>query len=163
MHCGEIVICNIRLPKNKPQKYCSRSDCQNARRQEWRKNKYRQSEDYRIQCSLQQKKWRQDYPADQYQKNYRESHPDYVARNRLLQRERNKKWKVTQQPATILEQTDMLQPGFDGDWLLCEVVGTKIVKRYALSVYSNDHEGSAFLGLEGTKIVKRYAFMAGDP
>lgn len=137
--------------------------CQNARRQEWRKNKYRKSEDYRIQCSLQQKKWRQDYPADQYQKNYRESHPDYVVRNGLLQRERNKKWKVTQQPATIHEQTDIHQSGFDGEWLLCEVVGTKIVKRYALSVYSNDHEGSAFLGSEWAKIVNGYAFMVRDP
>lgn len=35
------------------------------------------------------KKWRKTYPLDKYQKEYRKKHPDYVTRNRDLQKKRN--------------------------------------------------------------------------
>lgn len=163
-HCGEIAQRNTRLQKDKPQKYCSLVGCQNARRREWKKRKYQESEDHRSKRVARQKEWRENYPADQYQKNYRESHPDYVARNRELQRQRNEKRKVAPQTITANPKHSLnLQPGFEGGWVLCEYAGTKIVNVYALSVYSSGHEDSAVMGSEVAKIVNGYALMARAP
>ena len=38
-----------------------------------------------------QKKWRKEKPAHEYQKHYRQTHPQYVEANRIKQKERNKK------------------------------------------------------------------------
>jgi hypothetical protein len=38
--------------------------------------------------------WRKNRPAHAYQKHYRETHPDYVKRNREQQRERNRKRRL---------------------------------------------------------------------
>lgn len=163
LHCGETALRNVRLNKDKPQNYCSRSDCQNARRNEWRRNKRSQSVDYRARCVAQQKKWRQSYPANQYQKDYRESHPEYVVRNKELQRQRNAKRKASLPSAAIQEHALILHPGVDGSWLLCEMIGAKIVKRYALSPPSGSGGAFTLVGIEGAKIVKRYALSAYDP
>jgi len=64
-----------------------------------------------------QKRWRQRYPSDQYQKRYRESHPEYVNRNRQLQKERNKKRKpaavsmIVKTDALIFQPKDYHFPG----------------------------------------------------
>lgn len=162
-HCKETALRNVRLKKDKPQKYCSRSDCQNARRNEWRRKKRSESVDYRARCAAQQKKWRQSYPADQYQKNYREFHPEYVARNKKMQRQRNAKRKALPPSSAIQEHALILHSGTDGSWLLWEMIGAKIVKRYALSACSNSDGAFALVGIEGAKIVKRYALSACDP
>jgi len=86
-----------------------------------------------------------------------------VARNRELQGQRNAKRKVAHQTSPPPEQAVIVELGADGHWLLCEVVGSKIVNRYALSVYPGVHEGSAEMGSRGAKIVNRYALMAGAP
>jgi|SRR5680860_78763 len=163
IHCGETALLNVRLKKDKPQRYCSRSDCQNARRNEWRRKKRSESVDYRARRAAQQKKWRQSYPADQYQKNYRESYPEYVVRNKELQRRRNAKRKAPRPSSAIQEHALILHPGTDGSWLLWEVIGAKIVKRYALSACSSSDGAFALVGIEGAKIVKRYALSASDP
>lgn len=45
---------------------------------------------YRKRRLDQKAKWRKDYKADQYQKVYRQNHPDYVKDNREQQQLRNK-------------------------------------------------------------------------
>ncbi len=57
-------------------------------------------------------------PRINIKKTYRENHPDYVLRNRELQRERNK--KRVKEPATILikSNTLLLQPSEDGTYLV---------------------------------------------
>ena len=49
------------------------------------------------------KRWRDKFPAHEYQKKYRENHPDYVQRNRELQNERNKSRK--KDPAPMIVKT----------------------------------------------------------
>jgi hypothetical protein len=76
-------------------------------------------------------RWRHSRPAYAYQKDYRENHPDYVKRNRDLQRERNK--KCQKEPVAMIVKTYALspQPLRDGAYLGFEVKSGKIVKTYA--------------------------------
>ncbi len=76
-HCGRICQFN---PCAKDQEYCSRKECQNARKRDWEKRRYRTNKKYREARLKSQKKWREDYPQKEYQKEYRSKHPDYVAR-----------------------------------------------------------------------------------
>ena len=87
-NCGKIFPYN---PRIKNQKYCSSVDCQNARRNVTNRKKLNKSDQTRRLSLLRKKRWRDTYPAHQYQKQYREDHPEYVKRNRELQRERNRK------------------------------------------------------------------------
>ena len=69
------------------QRYCSERPCQNRRRQKWRKQKMASDKDYKANQADAQKRWcskNQDY-----WQRYRDEHPDYVERNRQLQKVRN--------------------------------------------------------------------------
>jgi hypothetical protein len=75
-NCRRTCQCN---PRVKNQKYCSRKKCQQARKNEWEKKKYRTNKEYRESRLKSQKKWRENYPHKEYQKEYRSRRPDYVA------------------------------------------------------------------------------------
>jgi len=121
-HCERTCQCN---PRIKNQKYCFRKECQNARKR---------LHDNRTTTlpkgkSLQQarnKRWRETYPAHAYQKEYRDAHPEYVKRNRELQRERNKKRQNA--PAPMIVKTDALslQSRFDGSYMAFKVKNVTI-------------------------------------
>jgi hypothetical protein len=83
-HCGEVFIS---LKNVACQRYCSKADCQKARRNQWRKKKLLTDPDYRGNQHDAQKRWRESHKG--YWSRYRASHPGYVERNRALQRERN--------------------------------------------------------------------------
>ena len=119
LHCGKKVSRNFRL-KNK-QKYCPDKECQKARRREWKKRQYKTNPAYRKKCRKNQKRWRKKYSSDQYQKEYRAKHPGYVARNRELQRERNKRRK--REPVSMIVKTGslVLHPRNDGAYILSKV------------------------------------------
>ena len=69
------------------QQYCSERKCQNKRRQKWRKQKIASDKDYKAnQCDAQKRWCRKN---QDYWQRYRDEHPDYVKRNRQLQRVRN--------------------------------------------------------------------------
>lgn len=85
-HCGDRFRPR---PNVAHQRYCSREECQRARRREWHKGKLRTDEAYRDNQRDAQKRWRENHLG--YWKAYRDSHPEYVERNRVLQRERNHK------------------------------------------------------------------------
>ena len=78
------------------------------------------------------KRWRDNYPAHEYQKEYRKNHPEYVNRNREGQKERNKKRKP--EPSSMIVKTYALspQPLQDGLYRGFEVKNGKIVKTYTL-------------------------------
>lgn len=76
-HCK--LICQ-RSPRSKDQEYCSRKECQQARKNEWEKKNYRTNKKYRESRLKSQKKWRKNYPHKEYQKEYRAKRPDYVVR-----------------------------------------------------------------------------------
>ena len=128
-HCGKLVPRNPRIKK---QKFCSSRACQNTRRYTITKARVNKSSEYRCLRRARNKRWRNNYPAHEYQKEYRKKHPEYVNRNREGQRERNKKRKS--EPSTMIVKTYALspQPLQDGIYRGFEVKSGKIVKTYAL-------------------------------
>lgn len=128
-HCGHTIKAN---PRVKNQKYCYSRVCQNARRNLTNKTRARKSSECRSLRQVRNKWWRATHPAHEYQKEYREKHPEYVNRNRELQKERNKKRQT--EPASMIVKTYALspQPLQDGVYRGFEVKSGKIVKTYAL-------------------------------
>ncbi len=129
LECGKTLPCNSRLKK---QKYCSSSVCQNARRYTTNKLRVKKSSDSRRLRQARNKRWRDVYPAHEYQKQYRLDHPEYVKRNRDLQGERNRKCKKDQIPIIVKTYALSPQPLRDGAYAGFEVKSGKIVKTYAL-------------------------------
>lgn len=131
-HCGSIVPRNPRF-KNQ-QGYCSERECQQARMRRWKQQQYTEDPAYRDKSKEAQKRWRQRYPSDQYQKRYWESYPEYVNRNRQLQKERNRKRMA--EPVSMIVKTDALvfQPQDDGTYMLSKVKKNIIVNRNALAL-----------------------------
>ena len=84
VHCGR----NFK-PRVKGQEYCSKKNCQRARRALWQRNKMAKDQDYKDNKMAAQKDWLARHPG--YYKDYRDKHPAYVKRNRLLQLKRNAK------------------------------------------------------------------------
>jgi len=129
-HCGRFCQPNTRV---KNQKYCFSRACQNARRNLTNKARTKKSSASRSLRQARNKRWRDRFPAHEYQKKYRENHPAYVQRNRELQKERNKKHQ--RYPAPMIVKTYALspQPLQDGVYTGFEVKSGKIVKTYALT------------------------------
>ena len=75
---------HVKVPK---QKFCSQLKCQKARRKEWQRRKIQNDEDYKNNQAIAQKAWASRNP--EYWQNYRSAHPEYVERNRRLQKKRN--------------------------------------------------------------------------
>lgn len=82
--CGTYFQTRPHVPH---QTYCSASVCQRERRQAWQRYKLQSDPDHRDNKSRAQQSWAQKNPD--YWRNYRKSHPQYVERNRSMQRERN--------------------------------------------------------------------------
>lgn len=74
-------------PQNPTQTYCSQPACQRARKRDWQRAKRASDPDYRANDRAAQRAWAQAHP--QYWRDWRERHPDAVARNRLAQGVRN--------------------------------------------------------------------------
>jgi hypothetical protein len=76
-------------PQVPSQSYCSAPDCQRERRKQWQRQKLQTDPDYQNNQARAQKAWMQRNPN--YWREYRESRPEYVERNRVQQQERNAK------------------------------------------------------------------------
>jgi endogenous inhibitor of DNA gyrase (YacG/DUF329 family) len=131
LYCGKEVPRNTRI---KNQKYCSAKECQQSRMRTWKNRQYKNNREYQKKSQASQMIWRKKYPADKYQRDYREAHPEYVIRNRELQRKRNKKRQTDQ--STMIVNTDalLLQPREDGIYTLSKIKKNMIVNRNALSL-----------------------------
>lgn len=92
-HCGKIKERNTRIKQG--QKFCGSHECQKARRRLWKKTKYSTNPTYRQKQLESQQRWRDNHPVDEYQRVYRSLHLRYTDRNRLLQRDRNKKRRAS--------------------------------------------------------------------
>jgi hypothetical protein len=88
-HCNESKPANHRLKGH--QLYCNAPKCQRARKATWQKGKMATDPQYRAQQTEALHDWQKEWPLHQYQKEYRDSHPEYVQRNRELQKNRNQK------------------------------------------------------------------------
>lgn len=157
-HCG---CSSQRNPRIKHQKYCSAKECQQARMRTWKRKKYKKNIQYREKSKATQKEWRKNYPADQYQRDYRQTHPGYVTRNRNLQKKRNRKRQRERAPMIVKTDALVLQPREDGAYLLSRVKKNMIVNRNALSLQPSVDGVYALFKVKRQKIVNRNAFMAG--
>ncbi len=87
--------CLFTLTKRNPdQMYCSKPDCQKARKRRWQKMKMLEDEAYRLNQKDAQRRWTEKTPD--YWKNYRENNPDYTLTNRKKQQRRNRCRRATQ-------------------------------------------------------------------
>ena len=85
-HCATVFT-----PRNRKQYYCSRPECQRARKAAWQRMKMRTDPDYRAAKKLSQQKWASSHPG--YWKGYRKRNPEKAERNRMLQTVRNRRRK----------------------------------------------------------------------
>ena len=88
-HCEQAFQPSSRRPD---QAVCSQPDCQARRRNEYRRRKRQTDPEYAEVVRDSRRKWREAHPG--YQKNYRQNHPEAVARNRQQQRQRDQKRRV---------------------------------------------------------------------
>lgn len=90
-NCKEKVKPNLRL-KGK-QEYCSKPECQRARKRKWQREKIKNDEGYKKNQTALVKRWREVYPWHSYMRKYRKTNPDYEEENRQKQKRRNEKRK----------------------------------------------------------------------
>jgi hypothetical protein len=137
LHCGREVPHNPHIKRG--QNYCCAKECQRVRKRVWDKKRYNSDRTYKYKRLSSQKIWRKKRPSHEYQKNYRNMHPEYVNRNRELQRNRNKKCKTPVQKdlGNMIVNTDALSthPLIDGTYALMQLTkGGKIVNTDTLMV-----------------------------
>jgi len=87
------------------------------------------------------KRWRDKSPAHAYQAAYRENHPGYEQRNREQQQIRNNRRQ--KDPGSMIVKTDalLLQPRYDGAYMVFKVKKQKIVKTDTLMLQMQTHQG----------------------
>jgi hypothetical protein len=138
-HCHQKKLFNPRLKGQ--QRYCGATVCQRARKRVWQAEKMVSDESYRQRQRACLKQWRKKRPLHEYQRQYRQNHPEYVAKNRsqqiLRNRERSKVREVAE-PQKIVKMDTLQIPSIkSGIYLLCpyDMDGSeKIVKMDALLV-----------------------------
>jgi len=83
--CGCLIEITSRNPD---QFYCSKKECQRARKTKWQRKKMATDEDYRLNQAAASKRWREKNRG--YWKKYRKRNQEYTNRNREKQRQRNR-------------------------------------------------------------------------
>ena len=82
--CDQKKLANPRLKGQ--QEYCGDAACQRARKTAWQKKRMAENASYQAKQTACVKKWRTSRPLYQYQRAYRETHPEYIAMNRQKQK-----------------------------------------------------------------------------
>lgn len=85
-HCQSLFESN---PRIKNQRYCSKRECQRARRRDWQRQKLATDPDYKANQRHCQNEWHQQHPG--YYRRYRARRPESAKRNRFLQKYRDSK------------------------------------------------------------------------
>ncbi len=102
-NCGLEKEANYRC---KAQRYCHQKACQGARKRGYHQQRMAEDEQYRRDHVQSIADWRSKRPLAEYQRIYRQRHPDYVQKNREQQRWRNQRrrqGKVTSSPSVIVK------------------------------------------------------------
>lgn len=126
--CDDLFTPRPNIPN---QGFCSKQECQRERRRRWQKKKLREDADYRANQAAAQKRWR-EHNSD-YWRRYRQSHPEYTARNREQQRQRNRKRDRSAtgpSPPMIakMDANESQRPIATGTYRLVPVTGAGIAK-----------------------------------
>lgn len=119
--CGKLFLPRPQVPQ---QSYCSAPDCQRERRRQWQQFKLQTDPDYQDNQARAQQAWSRRNPD--YWREYRESHPKYVDRNRVLQHDRNTKAMVG--PIAKMDVSNPVIPLPSGIYHLSLVTDTGIAK-----------------------------------
>ena len=82
--CGKSVHPRPQTPK---QIYCSAPECQRERRRCWQQARRQDDPDYRENQARAQTTWAAQH--QDYWREYRRTHPEYIERNRILQQQRD--------------------------------------------------------------------------
>ncbi len=82
--CRRLFLPN---PRVKNHRYCNKKDCQRARRRFWQRQKMKADPQYQADQRESQQCWIEQ--NRDYWRRYRNQHPEYGERNRLLQKERD--------------------------------------------------------------------------
>jgi hypothetical protein len=141
-HCRKEKPSNPRLKGH--QRYCGEAGCQRARKRVWQQERMACDESYRQRQKACLQAWRKKRLLHDYQRQYRESHPEYVAQNRRQQLRRNRKRSQAEKlsESEKIVKMDALQRRSikSGTYLLCPYdmeASEKIVKMDALVVELN--------------------------
>jgi len=106
--CHNELSTNPRLGKARQQHFCGMPTCQNERKRAWDlSQKQNNAQGYKSRQKAKNAIWRKQKPANVYQKQYRETHPEYVQKNREKQILRNQKRKQRNASEKIVK-TDAL-------------------------------------------------------
>ena len=84
--CRRLFLPNPHISNHR---YCNREDCQRVRKRQWQRQKMKNDPDYQDNQRNAQQYWKEHNRG--YWRGYRDQHPQYVKRNRLLQRERDRR------------------------------------------------------------------------
>lgn len=87
--CGQDFLPCPQVPN---QCFCSAPACQKERRRRWQRDKLKADPDYQDNQNRAQQAWIERNPD--YWRQYRETHPDYLERNRQKQQQRNRRQKI---------------------------------------------------------------------
>jgi len=98
--CGVLFVPCRQVPG---QEYCSRKECQQARKREWNRKKFASDPDYKKARKEAQQRWKEKNLT--YWQEYRARHPEYTRKNRQQQKLRNQKRRKTP-PVSKIVKTD---------------------------------------------------------
>ena len=87
--CRRLFLPN---PRVKNHRFCNKKGCQRFRKRCWQSQKMKDDPDYQENHRDSQQYWIEK--NRDYWRRYRKQHPEYVQRNRLLQKERDKKRRL---------------------------------------------------------------------
>ncbi len=124
-HRRRLILSN---PRVKDQRYCSQKACQRARKTLWQRQKMATDPDYQLNQRDCQKDWKRRTPG--YWRRYRSQHPGSRARNRLLQKHRDRRRRL--QHLAKMDALGEISPVKPGSYYLIPAKGD-LAKMDALS------------------------------
>lgn len=125
--CGELFRPRAQV---RDQRYCGETACQRERKRRWQRDKRRADPDYRLNQARAQQAWAARHPD--FWRAYRASHPEYVERNRVRQRERAR--GARRRPVAKMDAWTAKGVIESGTYRLSPVVTGEVAKRDAWTV-----------------------------
>lgn len=137
-HCKEPFS---RYKNRKNQNYCSKKECQKARKTKWKREKAKKDKSFRHYTRQVNRDWRAKSAG--YYKEYRQRNPQKAERNRILQRVRNEKRKTKAQKemekvdaSKLIAKVDVLKTNnhevYNEFWLVPVIAKVDVLKAHIL-------------------------------
>jgi len=133
-HCQKTCKRNPRIKRG--QKYCGAGSCQQARKNDWEREKLGNDSVYKERRRDSKRRWYKRKPGYEYQREYRGSHSGYRDSNRQKQVCRNQKGPVTRRKGEIVKTDALISKTLTikGLYVLLPYTSENIVKTDALIV-----------------------------